>query len=155
MGHAKAFKAKSQTFQVLHQSKCMVYTQTSQVLSSSWDGRPFCHNRHGPKIWGLCPFWGELVPHVTQCAWAKAYLYTKWHFDPSSCLSTINMDWKVGLCPFLGKELGPHLTQCGLGRGLPPCQVSSWSIQPLAAIDMGRKFGGLCPPFGEGSWVPI
>jgi len=33
-----------------------------------------------------------------------------------------------GLCPF-SEELGPHLTQCG--RGLPPCQVSSWSIQPF------------------------
>jgi len=28
-------------------------------------------------------------------------------------------------------ELGPHLTQCGQGRGLPACQVSSWSIQPF------------------------
>jgi len=40
------------------------------VLSSSWDGRPFGHNRHGPKIEAgeLCPFWeGELGPHVTQC----------------------------------------------------------------------------------------
>jgi len=36
-----------------------------------------------------------------------------------------------GLYPFRGGELGPHLTQCCLGWGLPPCQVSSWSIQPL------------------------
>jgi len=28
-------------------------------------------------------------------------------------------------------ELGPHSTQCGQGRGLPACQVSSWSIQPF------------------------
>ena len=35
-----------------------------------------------------------------------------------------------GLCPLFG-ELGPHLTQCRLGRGLPPCQVSSWSVQPF------------------------
>ena len=28
-------------------------------------------------------------------------------------------------------ELGPHLTQCRLGRGLPPYQVASWSIQPF------------------------
>ena len=27
--------------------------------------------------------------------------------------------------------LGPHLTQCGLGRGLPLYQVASWSIQPF------------------------
>jgi len=36
-----------------------------------------------------------------------------------------------GLCPFGEGELGPHLTQCGHGWGLPGCQVSSWSIQPF------------------------
>jgi len=30
------------------------------------------------------------------------------------------------LCPFRGEgELGPHVTQCRLGRGLPPYQVTS------------------------------
>jgi len=36
------------------------------------------------------------------------------------------------MCPFWDggvRELGPNLTQCGWGRGLPPCKVSSWSIQ--------------------------
>ena len=38
----------------------------------------------------------------------------------------------VGGCAPLGEgELGPHLTQCGQGRGLPVCQVLSWSIQPF------------------------
>jgi len=37
----------------------------------------------------------------------------------------------VGLCPFGGGELGPRLTQCGRGRGLPACQVSSWSVKPF------------------------
>jgi len=33
-----------------------------------------------------------------------------------------------GCCaPFRGGELGPQ--RCGLGRGLPPYQVASWSIQ--------------------------
>jgi len=37
--------------------------------------------------------------------------------------------------PFLaGAELGHHLTQCGRSRGLPPCQVSSWSIQPFGHV---------------------
>ena len=50
-----------------------------QKLSSSWDGRPFGHNRRGPKSGGCCaPFhWGN---------------------------------W---------------------GRGLPPYQMASWSIQPF------------------------
>ena len=34
------------------------------------------------------------------------------------------------LCPFWG-ELGSHLRQRGRGWGLPPCQVSSQSIQPF------------------------
>jgi len=43
-------------------------------------------------------------------------------------LATIDMGQRVrGCCaPFLGKEeLGAHLTQCHLGRGLPPYQVAS------------------------------
>jgi len=35
------------------------------------------------------------------------------------------------LCKFPWGELGPHLTQCGLGRGLSPYQVASSSIQPF------------------------
>jgi len=58
-----------------------------QEPSSCRDGRPFGHNRHGPKS-------GEAV------------------------------SLSVG-------ELSPHLTQCGLGRGLPPHQVVPWSIQPF------------------------
>jgi len=27
--------------------------------------------------------------------------------------------------------VGPYVAQCGLGRGLPPYQVTSWSIQPF------------------------
>jgi len=37
---------------------------------------------------------------------------------------------KIGGCAPLGeRELGLHLIQGGQGRGLPACQVSSWSIQ--------------------------
>jgi len=43
-----------------------------QELSSSWDGRPYGHNIHGPKKWGglLCPFpWEDNVGRqcLTQC----------------------------------------------------------------------------------------
>jgi len=55
-------------------------------------------------------------------AWAKAYLHTKWHLDPSSRLATADMGGKGTALNF---QLGPHLTQCGQVRGLPPCQVSS------------------------------
>jgi len=36
-----------------------------------------------------------------------------------------------GCTPLEDGELGPHLSQCGQGRGLPACQVSSWSVQPF------------------------
>ena len=36
-----------------------------------------------------------------------------------------------GRAPLGEGELGPHLTQCGQGWGLPACQVSSWSVQPF------------------------
>jgi len=34
-----------------------------------------------------------------------------------------------GLMWGAGSPLGPHVTQCGLGRGQPHYQVASWSIQ--------------------------
>ena len=53
-------------------------------------------------------------------------------------------------------ELDPHLTQCCLGRGLPPHQVASSILHPssrFVTTDMGRKLGGLCP-FGGGAVSP-
>jgi len=44
-----------------------------------------------------------------------------------------------GLCPFGEGKLGPHLTQCGHGRGLPACQVSSWSVQPFGTIHQRHR----------------
>jgi len=54
-------------------------------------------------------------------------------------LATIDMGRKVRrglLCPFPWGKLSPHLTQRRLGRGRPPYQVASWSLQPnrLATI---------------------
>jgi len=55
------------------------------------------------------------------------------------------------LCPhFFGRgELGPHLTQYRLGRGLPPYQVASWSIQPFGHNRHGPKIGRGCVRLGE------
>jgi len=51
-------------------------------------------------------------------------------FYKSSAVADIGR--KLGDCAPLGEgELGPHLTQCGQGRGLPACQISSWSVQPF------------------------
>ena len=70
-------------------------------------------------------------------------------------LVTIDMRWKLGrgdCAPFWG-ELGPHLTQCRLGIGLPVYQVASWSIQPFGHKRHGLKLGA-CAPIGRGELGP-
>jgi len=75
----------------------------------------------------LYPFRGSWIPnpHEHNVARAEAYLRTKWHLDPSSRLATKDMGKIGGCAPFWGRGLGPHLTQRGQGRGLPPHQVAS------------------------------
>ena len=51
-------------------------------------------------------------------------------------------------------ERGPHLTQSRLGRGLPPYQVTSWSLQPFGRNRYGPKIGGLCPSRRGGAGSP-
>jgi len=71
-------------------------------------------------------FGGSWVPIEHKVAWAEAYLHTKWHLSPSSRLATMDIGRKLGGCAHLGEgQLGPHLTQCRVGRGLPPYQVAS------------------------------
>ena len=59
-------------------------------------------------------------------------IHTKWNLDLCSHLAATDMDRKLGGCSPVGEgELGPLLAQCGHGRGLPACQVSSWSVKPF------------------------
>jgi len=95
-------------------------------LHTKWHLDPSSHlatTNMGQKL-GALPF-GVRIKH--DVARAEAYLRTKWHLDPSSRLATIDMGHKLGvLCPLFGEgELGPHLTQCRVDRGLPPYQVTS------------------------------
>jgi len=66
---------------------------------------------------------------------------TKYMYNYSSAvaqmgdrLATIDMCRKWGGAAVGARSgpLGPHLTQCGLGRGLPLYQVASSSIQPFS-----------------------
>ena len=60
----------------------------------------------------------------------------------------------MGAVPLLG-ELGPHLAQCGLHWGLPPYQVTSWSIQRFGHRHEPKIGRGLCPFFGgQGAGSP-
>jgi len=60
------------------------------------------------------------------------------------------------LCPFRA-QLGPRLTQCGLGQGL--YFRTKWRLHPssrLVTINMGQILGGGgCTLCSGGSWVPI
>ena len=56
----------------------------------------------------------------------------------------------LGLCPLGMGELGPHLKQCRLARGLPPYQVASSSIQPFGHNRYGPKIWGCALIFGDG-----
>jgi len=54
-------------------------------------------------------------------------------------------------------SFGHQRTQCCLGRGLPPSQMASWSIQPFGHNRHGPKTGGLsrlCPFWGGGAGSP-
>ena len=120
-----------------------------QVASSSI--QLFGHNRHESKTGGCATFTGEgsCDPIWHNVAWAEVYLRTKWHLDPSSRLATIDMGQKLGgAVPFFVGKLGPIRTQSRLGRGLPPYQVSSWSIQLFGHNRHGPKIGG-CAPLRE------
>jgi len=83
----------------------------------------------GQKL-GAVPFLeGRVGSPSNTAAWAEAYLHTKWHLNPSSHWPQLTWAENWGeLCPLGG--LGPHITQCGLDRGLPPCKVSASSMQP-------------------------
>jgi len=113
---------------------------------------------------------GARSPSNTKSPGPRPNLPTKWHLDPSSSLATIDMGQKVGAAvPLSMGELGPHLTKCHLGQGLPPYQVASSSIQPfhhnrhglqviraqvkLASVNC-ESTGGCCAPFHDGSWSP-
>jgi len=53
--------------------------------------------------------------------------------------------WVGVAVPLSEGDLGTHLTQCRLGRGLPPYQVASCSIQPFRRNRYGPKMGAAVP----------
>jgi len=79
-------------------------------------------------------------------AWSKAYLYTKWHLDPSSRLATINMDRKRGLLcsPVWGEESWIPITSVPSGTLI---YLAVWPQQTWA-----ENWG--CAPFGAGELDP-
>jgi len=83
-------------------------------------------------------------------AWAKAYLRTKWHLDPSSCLATTDMGWKLRGCASFGGAGSPQ--QCGQVRGLPPYAIPSGILIHPAVWPQQtwtENWGAAVPLWGE------
>jgi len=83
------------------------------MLSSSWDGRPFGHNRHEPKRVRSCaPFGGGLGPQLIQCCQGSGlppHQVASWSIQP---FGHNRRGPKIGgCCPIFGGA-GSHLTQC-------------------------------------------
>ena len=108
------------------------------------------------ETWRLCPLFGEgsWVPIWHNVAWAEAYVYTKWHLDPSSPLGTLDMGQKFGVnvFPRLGRGAGSPFNTTSLGSRIT--FLPSGILIHLSTTDMGRKLGAmhLC---GRLTWVPI
>jgi len=108
---AKILLSSTQNIRQQHPTEVFRPMYLKQVLSSSWDGPPFGHNRHGPepssifvptgilihlavwpqKTWAencgvLCPFLGvSWIPSYTQCRLGRVlYLHAKSQLDPSN-----------------------------------------------------------------------
>ena len=99
------------------------------MLSSNRDGRPFGHNRHGPKIGGCAPLGRRSwVPIEHNVAWAEAYLPTEWYLDPSSHLATTDMGQKLGDVPFWrrGSVTPPSLHTCKASTRCPCLLSVTW-----------------------------
>jgi len=85
-------------------------------------------------------------------AWAKAYLRTKWHLDPSSRLAPTDISRKLG-------EVKGAVPRFRWGSWVLISHnvaylCNKWYLDPsslVATIDMGQKLGGM----GRGSWVTI
>ena len=82
-----------------HLTQCRLRWGLPPYQVTFWSIQPFGHNRHRPKFRGCCaPYWEAGFPSNTM--WSgptcTSIVHTKWHVDPSSCLTTIDMGQKVG-----------------------------------------------------------
>jgi len=76
-----------------------------------------------------------------QLRWATTWLQQTWAKSR-------------GAVPLWWRELGPHLTKCGLGPGAPSNQMASSSIQPFGHNRHGPKIVGLRSLNWEGELGP-
>ena len=116
------------------------------MLSSSGDGRTYGHKRYGPKKEGLCPLLGGGAGSPSNTTWSGPRPTSV----PSGILihpaiwpqQTWAENWGRVCAPFSGEGSWAYL--CA------NCHLDPSSC--LATIEIGQKFGELCPLFwGRGA----
>jgi len=137
-----------------------------QVASTSM--HPFGHNRHGPKIGGVCVhfFLGvDGSPSNTKTpvlrlppyhGYKITMLHTKWHLDASSRLATIKMRRKLGaLPPFLVRAAGSRSSTIWPGPR-HTSMTSAILIHPAVwpQYSWAENWGGGSVPFWGGELRP-
>ena len=97
------------------------------------------------------PFpWGKLGPYLTQFGLGRAYLCTKWHLDPSSCLATRDMGRKlgVGCAPFWERGAGSPCNTTWPGPMPTFIPSGMLTIQKFGHKKyVPRSWRGCCAPF--------
>ena len=83
------------------------HTKTQLHPISNQLTKSFTSHRRDTEKWG--------IEH--KVAWAEAYLHTKWHFNVSSRLATINMGRKFGGLAIFGSGGWAGLTVQPFGHG--------------------------------------
>ena len=101
--------------------------------------------KNGPKIGGSAPFLGRVAGSPSSTMWPGPRLTM-----PSAILIhpavwpqyTWTEKWGGSCAPLGEGEVGPHLIQCGQGRGLHACQLAKfhlYSSNHLAAIHQRHR----------------
>jgi len=104
----------------------MVRHSKCSAVSSSWDKRPFGHNRHGPKIVGSAPLgrragspsntmWpGPILPPYQVALWSTQPFGHNRHgpliIRTQAKPAPVNFESVEGCCVPLSGELDPYLT---------------------------------------------
>ena len=120
--------------------KCSAVAQTGDHLATidigQKEGEGCCADFTGGTGTSSNAMWPELSLPLYQVA--------SWFIRPFGS-NTWAENWEA--VP-LWRELGPHLPQCCLGRGLLPHHVASCSIQPFGWMEQAKKFGAAVPLWG-------
>jgi len=147
------------TFKIIH---------LFQVSKATFHSFSYCQDECRTVARSLCD---SCASSRWQCSYVNKSSYkvlNAWlNLDSVNYLRQGDMPWRIGMhcfsvsscifyCALCYRAVvlscpvcltGPHLVQCGFDQGPPPCQVSSWSIQPFGTKTWAENWEGAPPPF--------